>query len=302
MLPSLICADRIPLVPNGGYVASVFQNVAKAHLAERGHPDTMIGHWEFLGRTKAAPAVLSVTEIKSGRSMSVLHISLHQDGLLPEFPWVSPSSKSEVNAYITNGNLSKEQGVTLPTDWRIPLPPPTPDFAALDKNKDKKWRRGYLPIQKFIHTIHNIEVYMPRSPSKRTIRGAHDFWIRMANGENFTTEGLGFVSDILSPVIVEEFRPKSEKAPVPKGGFPYTANFWYPTLVMNLDVKKNLPEDGAEWLRLRIAAKQILNGRFDIEFLIFDAQGDYVAGSHHVSLAVDSSRNYAKRDRPDTKL
>lgn len=290
------------LVPNGGYVASVFQRVAEAHLGPRGHPDTLIGHWEFLGRTIAGPAVLRVQEIKAGRSMSVLHISLYQAGLLPEFPWVSPTSKSEVNAYITNGDISKEQGISLPTGWVIPTPPPVPDFAALGQNTDRQWARTILPIMKRIPCMHNVEVYTPRTRPADLAKGASDYWIRLANGDKFVLSDLGFVVDCLAPVIVESYRPTDARQPASNDTIPFDKLFWYPTLVLNLDIKKKMAAQGEEWLRLRIAAKQILSGRFDIEFLVFDASGDYVAGSHHVALAVGSEKNTAGREKPKHKF
>jgi acyl-CoA thioesterase FadM len=71
--------------------------------------------------------------------------------------------------------------------------------------------------------------------------------------------------------------------------------FWYPTVLLNMDFKKPLPEEGVEWLFVRSDAKQIKNGRMDIEIVILDEGGEIVALSHHIALAVDSSRNFADR-------
>lgn len=60
---------------------------------------------------------------------------------------------------------------------------------------------------------------------------------------------------------------------------------------MNLDIKKSLPEEGAEWLFARVDTKQIKNGRMDIDLVIMDKTGDVVALSNHVALAVDVARN-----------
>jgi hypothetical protein len=70
---------------------------------------------------------------------------------------------------------------------------------------------------------------------------------------------------------------------------------WYPTLLLNIDFKKSLPEEGVEWLFVRAESKQIKNGRMDIEVIILDEAGDVVALSHHVALAVSAERNVAKR-------
>lgn len=63
---------------------------------------------------------------------------------------------------------------------------------------------------------------------------------------------------------------------------------------MSLDVKKALPAEGEEWLRLRVSAKVLRNGRYDAEVIVFDVKGDIVALSNHVALAVDIERNYSK--------
>ena len=123
-------------------------------------------------------------------------------------------------------------------------------------------------------------------------------------------ESLGYVADTF-PQIVEAYRDKDDDAlrstrsstndsqtndmshtELPKK---HWAQFWYPTLLLNLDVKKVLPPEGIEWLFLRVRAKQIQNGRLDLEVVILDEEGDLVALSNHVALIVNSERNMAKR-------
>ena len=74
-----------------------------------------------------------------------------------------------------------------------------------------------------------------------------------------------------------------------------SARFWYPTVLLNIDFKKPLPEEGVEWLFVRVNAKQIKNGRMDLEIVILDERGDIVALSHHVALALGAERNVAQR-------
>ena len=66
-------------------------------------------------------------------------------------------------------------------------------------------------------------------------------------------------------------------------------------MLLNLDFKKVIPDEGLEWLFVRVAAKQIRNGRMDLEIVILDAEGDIIALSHHVALALSSDRNIAER-------
>lgn len=76
---------------------------------------------------------------------------------------------------------------------------------------------------------------------------------------------------------------------------PPKAKFWYPTLLLNLDIKKALPDEGVEWLFVRVDSKVIKNGRMDLDIVIMDKEGDVVALSQHVAFAVDLSRNLAVR-------
>ena len=133
--------------------------------------------------------------------------------------------------------------------------------------------------------------------------------------EKWTNESLGFVVDTFPQVLesyiidydpysieIEQKYSTEEQEKMMKGKSP---GFWYPTLLLNLDVKKALPEEGVRWLFLRLVTKVIKNGRYDLEIIIMDAEGDVVALSHHVCLAVSSARNLAARrkvEKGDAKL
>lgn len=69
---------------------------------------------------------------------------------------------------------------------------------------------------------------------------------------------------------------------------------WFPTVVMNLEVKMALPRDGVEWLAIRVTSKQIKDGRFDLDVSVRDVDGELVALSHHVAMIVDIERNTRK--------
>ena len=80
-----------------------------------------------------------------------------------------------------------------------------------------------------------------------------------------------------------------------KDGSAKPARFWYPTVLLNMDFKKPLPEEGVEWLFVRVETKRIRNGRMDLEVVILDESGDIVALSQHVALAVGFERNVSAR-------
>ena len=300
----------IGTVPHGGYVTSCIQRVVALHFAttlrKQKQPHIMTLHLDFLRRTDVGPAKFEVKDIKLGRQASVVHVMLSQDG------------REEVVGYVTCTDLATESGVSHPTHWSLnPAPLPVADFEQLDRGKDDHFaERLDWPFSDFRKATQHIRAFFPR-------RGQHsaaciDQWMCLREpGAKWKTVDLGFVVDMF-PQIIETFAmdgldPYStafeDRHPVPEqkeimkergaGGS------WYPTVLLNLDVKKDLGE-GVRWLMLRLQAKVIANGRYDLEIVILDAAGEVVALSHHVVLAVSAERNRAARrkanDKPASKL
>lgn len=69
---------------------------------------------------------------------------------------------------------------------------------------------------------------------------------------------------------------------------------WFPTVVMNLEVKKVLPEEGVEWLAVRVTSKQIKDGRYDLDISVRDADGELVALGHQLAMILTMERNMSK--------
>ncbi|KAI8957294.1 thioesterase-like superfamily-domain-containing protein [Daldinia sp. FL1419] len=275
-------------VPHGGVVTSVFLRVAATHfrttLAAQNQPHTISQHVEFLRRTQEGPATLMVRDIKLGRQTSTIHITLSQEG------------REEVVGYLTHSNIFTESGLSLETLWSLHPPPPPPpiDFAALlAGGEDVNWEvQTNVPFAKFRKVSNRIHTLLPRNG--QVAPGLIDQWIRFKSGEKFTNESLGFVSDKFPSVVDGLWRRE-------RGGDRPLA-FWYPTVVLNLDVKKALPPEGVDWLFLRVQPKCIKNGRMDLEVVIIDETGEVVALSHHVVLVVGAERNTAVRRTGQTKL
>lgn len=147
------------------------------------------------------------------------------------------------------------------------------------------------------------DFYFPRHGQRK--RSSAEEWIRLDNGEKWTNTSLGYVCDMW-PMPVEAFLHDQNPYDVStiEGGKDKLkpAKFWYPTLLLNLDVKKVLPEEGIEWLFVRVEAKQIKNGRMDLEIVILDEKGELVALSHHVAFALGTERNTAKRKTDSSKI
>lgn len=254
--------------------------VVKTHfsttLAKQNQPHTLSMHVEFLRRTESGPATFKVDNIKLGRQTSTVHVHLSQGG------------RDEVVAYVTNTNIDKEEGLTFDTQYTMTPPPPPVDLAKLEKNEDPNWdMEGQVPFHKFRKASQKLIWCFPKHGHVK--RSIADEWICFRDGQNFTQTSLGFAADMF-PQIVEFWRDKS------------SGPFWYPTLLLNLDVKKALPEEGVKWLQVRVETKQIKNGRMDLEVHVYDAGGDLVALSHHVTFVLSAERNMAARSKPGANL
>ena len=128
-----------------------------------------------------------------------------------------------------------------------------------------------------------------------------DEWLTPTDpDERFTNASLGFVADSW-PQMCENYRdgsPHGSEGTVKRataalrgeGGEKrgWMSPFWYPTLLMNIEIKKLLPAEGVRWLFVRARAKQIQDGRMDVEVVIMDERMELVALSSHVCFIVDA--------------
>ncbi|CAO2648838.1 Nn.00g097870.m01.CDS01 [Neocucurbitaria sp. VM-36] len=267
-------------VPNGGYVTGCILEVVKTHfstsLAKQNQPHTIALHVEFLRRTGTGPAIFKVDNVKLGRQTSIVHLSMEQEG------------RQEIIAYATNSNIDTEEGFSFDTEYTLSPPVSSVDLSKLEQDADPNWKRqAEMPFAKFRKASTKVAFHFPRD-GQRALSVA-DEWLCFSDGTNFTDSSIGFVADMF-PQIVESFRDKTQ------------GPFWYPTLLLNLDIKKSLPPGGVKWLQVRVEMKKVKNGRMDLEVYVHDADGDLVALSHHVGFVLDASRNTAARRKPDTKI
>lgn len=257
-----------------GCVLEVVKTHFSTSLAKQNQPHTIALHIEFLRRTQAGPALFKVEDVKLGRQTSIVHVSMEQEG------------RQEIVAYVTNSNIAAEEGFSFDTQYELSPQPPPVDLAKMVSGQDPNWTWSEVPFAKFRKATAQVKFFLPRAGLVRP--NIVDEWICFSDGTNFTNTSIGFVADMF-PQIVENFKNTNK---------PY----WYPTLLLNLDIKKLLPVEGVKWLNVRAELKQVKNGRMDLEIWVRDAAGELVALSHHVGFVLDASRNTATRRKPDAKI
>jgi hypothetical protein len=206
---------------------------------------------------------------------------------------LTQDGRDEVIAVLTHANLALESGLSMPTNFHLAPKPPAANLEQLaTSGTDGNWVFWPATRPKFRKAAVTVDIYLPKGG--RTTRGVVDQWIKFRNGERFTNLSLGLLSDMF-PLMVESYA--EDKEAIDGAGITQEQLFkhWYPTLALNLDVKKLLPKGGVKWMFVRIQAKVIANGRKDLEVIIMDEQGEIVALSHHVAMIMSDARNLAKR-------
>lgn len=282
-------------------------------------PDTFTAHFEYLNRTSPGVAVIIVEEVKLGRQVSTLHLTLWQgDGLLSQAPWVTPNvSRRIMLAYTTQINLRTFTGISLPTGYESTVDDtvsPQPDPIALEKRGgDKNWVESKVPKSsaKMMSSLGNWRFFLPRKGPLTP--GVMDMWLCTASGEFITQATLPYVVDsfpydlhlfLVSPELRAMLEVPAQDAPEDKETSSRRsdvqkknedrAGMWFPTVVMNLESKMALPEQGVKWLNIRVTSKQINNGKFDLDVIVRDADGELVALSNHVAMVLTMARNTGK--------
>lgn len=289
---------------------------AKEHLLSRDQPDLLTAHFEYPARTAAEPAIVVIEDVKLSQPVSILHLTLWQGGLLSQAPWITPSvSRRIVLAYVTFTNLSNLSGLGVPTGYEVSpgaALPPLPDFESLkSKGADDEWEEQTLPKASGVPmtSLLNWRFYFPRG--EPLVPGMLDMWICLRSGERITQGVLPYVVDsfpfnLHTYLVAPEVRKllldaAPEEAEATQGkkrqGNEQRATMWFPTMLMNLEVKMVLPEEGVEWLAMRVTSKQIRDGKFDLDVMVRDVEGELVALSHQVAMIVAVDKNTKKREK-----
>ncbi|KAK4500128.1 hypothetical protein PRZ48_008314 [Zasmidium cellare] len=293
-------------VPHGGYVTATILRAVETHflttLSKQNQPHTLALHIDFLRRTQTGPVTITIKDIKLGRQTSVVHITLSQ------------ASREEVVGYVTQSNLHTEKGHSYDTTWR-PRPevlPLTSTTQMLLEGGDPVWtEKKQWPNANFRKATRNIRAWFPRMG--QPAQNIYDMWVCLRDpSSRWTHTSLGFLVDMFPQVLetfylngfdqydpkLDEYFPAEELQRLTKGKAP----FWYPTVLLNLEVKKALPEGGVRFLFSRLQTKVVREGRYDLEVVVLDEGGGVVALSHHVCFALSAERNLAGRRKAEGKL
>lgn len=290
---------------------AVLHRLAVTHFAHThprhyaGEPATPISmQVSFLRRTGTGPAMLEVQDVKLGARTSTLHVALLQDGDKP-----AGGREVKMAGYITVTPASRETGISArnlsPPAMRVP-------GAAVDlellKRTGKDEKNGWALYESgfggFRKATRHVQVFTLQAATllgqARDSDGAVQQWCRFVPGGDekegrWTNDAVAFLVDMFPSALSGFDRVASTAAT----GDSQTlqGKFWYPTVALNVDMRKRLPDEGVEWLFCRVSSTAIIDGRSDLQVVVLDATGDVVALASQVGLALSASRNIGTRQK-----
>lgn len=298
-------------MPHGGYSTAVLYRLAVTHFAHAhptlyNAPATPISiQLAFIRRTAAGPAVLTVQDTKLGARTSIIHVTLSQvrEKKGPSTNDVEGELEAKITGYITVSPATAETGISAETAWA--LHPPAPggtgpngrvNLSNLGRTgRDGDWVRIKAPFPQFRRAAQQVELFGPDSGSRG--RRVVDQWARFRPGGDknarWTNEAVAYLTDMF-PMALDGLDTMASESGVGQENKP--AKYWYPTVTLNIDIKKRLPAQGPEWLYSRVQTKVVRDGRTDMDVVVLDEEGDVVALSTQVGLVVSASRNVGKRE------
>lgn len=313
------CANPKIIVPHGGYTTALLCRAAQTHFinTHAGRHDSLprpIGlQLVFPQPTVVGTARIVIEDIKIGKRTSTIHISLLQ---LSEKGSNQGDYVVKITGYITLSPPTAEKGVSAPTSWvlhpNVPpgsLPGGKVDLERLGREgHDGIWSRVEIPLLQFRRASAHTELFSPNPvQSDPQRRGVVDAWVRFrpivadskAQLGRWTNVTLGYLCDMSLMVLLGlvgglDLSSSNAKKPAESESITQReklAMFWYPTVSLNIDFKKQLPDEGVEWLYMRLHIKSLQDGRTDLNVEILDVAGEVIALSNQIGLVMGSGRN-----------
>ncbi|KAL9120027.1 MAG: hypothetical protein Q9187_003417 [Circinaria calcarea] len=293
----------------GGLLISFVHLAAREYFttthSKQGQPDVLSMQLQFFRLTFPSEASISIEDIHLGKSTSTIQVTVSQGG------------KKCLVGYLNMTNLQASKGISFETSWTLTPAPIEASILMLAADIDPRWISYQTPYhpESFRRVQSYLKFFIPYEPGDLT---SVDQWVTPSDPQTtFTNENIGFVADLSLPIL-DNFYPKEAtgchaaivaagllqkkdrendiiRVPDVSSGS-YETPAMIITLATNIEIKKRLPICGVKWLFMRAQAKQIKNGRMDMEVVILDEKMDLVALSSQVLSIVDLKR--VKKTKP----
>ncbi|KAG8165857.1 hypothetical protein KVR01_004409 [Diaporthe batatas] len=303
---------------HGGCIAAVVHHAVATHLRTdprfRTQPHILNLHFDFLRSCERCDSVITITPLKIGALVSTLELRLSQN------------NKLKIIALATATDFNKSLGPSVPTakSWSglLPPPKPTPDFErVLARKAEPNWVPARLEGEIIPMTSRILDLY-PRGSF--VAPGICDTWHGFLGDERITDTYLAFMTDMvpsMSDTLMQNgglydahvFRDEAEKWASEHPGetclFSNTAaqlvksKTFNTTATLDVEFKKNLPQEGLRFVLVRTEAKMLSGGRMDIHMTICNEDMELICLARQVILVLEAGRKFQAGTRTsDTKL
>ncbi len=229
--------------PNGGYLAAI---VTAAMKQVSPHPDPVSVNTHFLRPGSAdSDATVTVTLVRSGRSVTTMRATLSQDG------------KDRLEVLATFGELSGSgQSEPLFTIAAPELPPI--DECLLRSGVEQGLN---LPILSRVDIQLPAQFALAGQSDEAMVRG----WIRFGDGREPDSHAMTLFADAFPPPV-----------------FTALGNIgWVPTIELTVHVRRQ-PQPG--WMKGQFWTTDLTDGRFVEDGLLWDSSGALVAQSRQLAM------------------
>jgi hypothetical protein len=202
-------------------------------------------------------------------------------------------------------DATANRGVTVDIEFKLtPLPEPV-DLSQLDTNSDANWTIYHIPYTKTGQGLPLAHWNLGFANAGVTNPRVHDMWMTLHDSsKRITTVMLPLMADTYLR-MVDNFIPNSDfsyEACVKRAQKSVNGDireedlnnavtrYWTATQSLNVDIIKQLPEEGVKWILMRAEAKAVQNGRLVVEMTLMDEQMSLVAYAKGVDMLIPAQR------------
>ena len=243
----------------------------------------------FLRQTNVGPAVIKVQDVKLGARISVVHVAMSQNTAKGE-------ETLRIMGYMTVSDRVSETGISASSSQKPQLLPP----PSLPLDSKSKWKKVEIPYPDFRRAAGQTDFFLLEDGE------GDDFvvhqWARFKPGGKkgrWTSASVPYLIDLF-PITLARMEVMANAA-INKGDSTAKSNpWWFPTLALHADFRKELPDEGVEWLYSKVALRTVESGRTIIDVTMMDEKGDLVAVAVQTGLVMAAARNM--KDKKSSSL
>ena len=254
---------------------SAAQRFAAAEFGPGRFPDPVHAFVQFLKMVPPGEVVVTCDALRVSSRQCVVKVELAGS--------VEASAATATVGIITLGDISKEAGLSQPSQSAVCTPPAPP-------NRETECVTIDDPVVDATPVTSKLNWVAPRSPDGlwgHRLGGHHrEVWVSFRDGSSIDDMyHLALLSDmvglqiIIMPCPYSPYKQPLQPPATHQAGF--YLRYALSTLCLTVEFKKR-PDPSTRWVMIRSNSHQVSNGRYDVNIQILDEGGDLLALSNHV--------------------